>query len=202
MTAPPEVRQAHRLNSGSMSLFPQQFCDLVKEWLVDAEHPGIARVQTCAEIGRWEQPAGLKITLADGWAVVIQFVGSYGPNSPRGEPPTPESQIPLKDRDDYQAARAADERQAATVTRPARGAKPGMLAGEVLTMVEDLAKRADLPGVTEIRVGAPKLYTVSRQSLRVTFDDEATVTCYAVGMIPPGSTDFSHPAHEIPAGWF
>lgn len=200
MTAPSAVRRPTGLDSDAMSLFPDEFCVLAKQWLIDSEQPGIAKVQTCAEVGRWETPCGLKVTLSDGWAVVVQFVGSYGPDSPR-RPLTDEERVPLTERPDYRAARAADEAAAARVKPPPRSSKPSMRAREVLAIIQDLAKVTDLQGVEEVCVRVSKLYADPKPCLRVRFTDQSTVTGYVQGMLPPGSTQFPHPEHEVPAGW-
>lgn len=168
---------------------PYPFADLLKQWLADAGHPHVAQVQTCTEIGRHEQPAGVRVRFDDGWAFLLQVVRtSPDVGEAKGEmPPTP-------DLDGYRAARSADEAAARQVKPPARGGRPLVKAGAFLPVVLEAIKRADHPGVVSVEVSS----RTGRDTLRVSCTDRSTVYVLPVGFFPPGSTDLAHPAHQVP----
>lgn len=179
-------------------MYPGPFADLTKTWLLDADHPGIATVQTCAEVGRWENPVGVKVTLPDGWGIVVQMLGA-APNAGRTKGPEPEP-FPGTWQEHYRAARAAADTAAKTVRPAARGARPSMGGRDLLGVVLDVAKRADHPDVVE--AGWTEARTpAARPGLRVMFADRATVFCIIPGFVQPGATDFAHPNHQPPEEW-
>lgn len=177
---------------------PQTFVDLLKQWLVDANSPGITAVHTCPEIGRWEQPSGLRITCDDGWALLVGMVRA----SPPGGDPTPPSKGfdpgRLEDREDYKRARAAADAAAAKVPRSS-ASKPQARVNALLGVVVDVVKRADHAGVTGVEYssqgGRPP-------ALRVSCVDGSTVFGLPVGWFAPGATRFSHDEYKIPEGWY
>jgi hypothetical protein len=162
---------------------PKPFADLLKQWVADAGHPGVAEVRTCAEVGRHEQPMGVQITLTDGWAFVLQLVRT----SPDGGDRQGEGLDGLGwDREAYQSARVAADEAAAGVKPPARVGRPQAKTSDLLSLVLDAVKRADHPAVSAVEVA------------RVSCADGSTIFGLPVGFIPPGAASFGHPAHEIP----
>ncbi len=176
-------------------MYPGPFAELVKGWLIDADHPGIATVQTCAGAGRWENPIGVKVDLPDGWGIVVQMV-SAAPNVGRTKGPAP---APFDGtwQEHYRVARAAAD-SAAKAARPAqRGAKPAMSGRDLLGVALDVVKRADHPDVVDAD-WAETASQSDRPGLRIVFDDRSTVYCKIPGFQPPGATDFDHPNHQPP----
>lgn len=168
---------------------PYPFADLLKGWLSDAGHPHVAQVQTCAEIGRHEQPAGVRVRFDDGWALLLQVVRtSPDVGEPVGEvPPTP-------DLDGYREARAADEAAARQVRPSRRGGRPQVTAGAFLPVVLEAIKRADHAGVVSVEVSS----RTGRDTLRVSCADRSTIYVLPVGFMAPGETGLAHPAHDVP----
>jgi len=182
-------------------MYPQPFSDLVKQWLTDAAHPGVSRVQTCAEVGRWEHPVGVKLTLDDGWKVFVQMVGT-APPQPRTSPTPAVPAGDWKDDPAYRQARGtADVENRAVPTAP-RDAKPTLRVQDVLNLLVDVVKRADHPQVTEVQISKPDLKLGRfRPALRVRFVDDATVVGFVAGFSAPGSTDLAHAVHYVPKEW-
>jgi len=180
-------------------MYPQHLSGLLKRWLLDAEHPGVSDVRTCAEIGRHEQPVGVVVTLSDGWRMVWQAVGSYPPGGAANEnPDTPKpekfdgmwDQLP-----EYKAARKADEAAAKAYTGP-RSRKPAATADAIVALIVDVVKRADHAEIAHVE-------TVRRspdqpETVRIACDDKAMIYGLVAGFMPPGATSFSHPDHQIP----
>jgi hypothetical protein len=177
-------------------MYPGPFADIVKTWLLDADHPGIAAVQTCAEVGRWENPIGVKVTLADGWGIFVQMVGAAPPTG-RTKGPDPEPFTGAW-QEHYRAARAAADTAAKTVRPPARGAQPSMRGRDLLGVVLDVVKRVDHPDVVE--AGWTETQS-GRPGLRIVFDDRASVYCTIPGFQQPGTADFGHPNYQPPKEW-
>lgn len=168
---------------------PYPFVDLLANWLRDADHPGITRAQTCAEIGRHEQPAGVRITFDGGWAFLLQAVRTSpdGGEGPDDKPVQPNM-------DAYRKARVVDEERARAI-KPARGSQPALKVGALLPFILETIKRADHPGVTSVEVSS----RTGRDTLRVLCADRSTIHLMPVGFFPPGATELAHPAHAIPA---
>ncbi len=179
-------------------MYPSPFADLVKTWLLDADHPGITAVQTCADVGRWENPIGVKVTLPDGWGVFVQMIGA-APNDRRTKGPAPEPFTGTWQQH-YREARATADAAAKRTPPPARGAKPSIRGRDLLVVVLDVIKRADHPDVAEAG-WTDSVSETDRPGLRIVFDDRATVYCTIPGFQPPGATDFSHPNYQPPKEW-
>lgn len=176
---------------------PQPFVDLLKQWLTSHDHPGIGEVHTCADVGRWEHPVGVRVTLSDGWALLVGFVRSSPPGGDTDRPDLPQGS--WGDDPGYRAARKQADAAAAAVKAAARGGRPQAKVNDVLAILLDVVKRADHAGVASAEV-------VSRGGRRpvllVECADGSTLYGSAVGWLPPGGVDFAHPAYEIPDGWF
>ncbi len=175
---------------------PVLFVGLLKQWLLNAGHPGIVDVRTCAEVGRWEQPIGVRVTLTDGWGLVVQVVRSSpagGDQHSSDLPPGPWSGDPV-----YQQARTAADADTATVAK-VRGGKPRASVGQVLTVVLAAVTGAAHPDITAAEVSAKN---GGQPVLRVTCADGSTLYGLPAGWLAPGSAEFMHPAHAIPADWY
>lgn len=179
-------------------MYPYQLAGLIKQWLTTAEHPGITRVRTCAEIGRHEQPVGVALTLSDGWIFLMQCVGAApdGGNTNR-DPSYPPPDLPEEMWDEmpaYLAARKAFEQEQAAYVGPKSRhpqASPEALIREALKVTE----KAEHEHVTAVEVRE------KTGALKVVFADGSTVYGLAAGYIAPGETKLAHPAHDIPADW-
>lgn len=176
-------------------MYPGPFAELAKAWLLDADHPGIATVQTCTEVGRWENPVGVKVTLPGGWGIVVQMIGA-APNAGRTKGPSPEPFAGTW-QEHYREVRAAADTAAKSAQPAPRGARPAMSGRELLGIVLDVVKRADHPDVVEAGWTGNDPES-DRPGLRFVFDDQATVYCAIPGFQPPGATDFDHPNHQPP----
>ncbi len=171
---------------------PPRFADLLKHTVTAVAHPGVVRVRTCADIGRHEQPCGVRVDLTDGWALLVQVV--------RGAPPGGDSPDDgsWDDGVDYRAARVEADGEAATVTPLRKGGRPQARVGALLDLILGAVAGAD-PTIVSAEVSArPGAQPV----LRVTCADGATLFGLPVGWFAPGSTELMHPAHQIPADWY
>lgn len=179
-------------------MFPHQYAGLLKDWLAEAEHPGITQVRTCAEIGRWEQPVGVALTLSDGWIFILQCVGTApdGGNANR-DPQYPPPVVPegtWEEDPSYQQARKVFEQAQAGYTGPKSRqpqAPPAALVREALKATE--APEHEHIASVEIRE--------KTGALKVVFADGSTVFGLPAGYLPPGGVKMAHPAHDIPADW-
>lgn len=180
-------------------MFPAHFADLLKQWLTDAHHPGIAQVRACAEIGRWEQPVGVAITLSDGWRVVLQTVGGAPPGGFANANPDRSKPAPFAgmwdDRGDYQTARKVDEAAARAHNGP-RSQKPAATADAIMAVVVDAIRAAAHPEIVTVEL--VRRAADRPENLRVTCDDQSMIYGYLVGYMPPGAADYNHPAHQVP----
>lgn len=179
-------------------MYPYHMADLLKQWLTAAEHPGITQVRTCAEIGRWEQPVGVALTLSDGWIFLLQCVGAPPEERNRvrdpNYPPPDLPEVMWDEMPDYKAARKVFEReQAAYAGQRSRRpqASPQALIREALRVVEVAGH--EHVATTEVRE--------KTGSLKVVFADGSTVYGLAAGYIAPGGVELAHKAHEVPAEW-
>lgn len=177
---------------------PGPFADLLKGWLTDVQYPHVARVQTCAEVGRWEQPCGIQVTLDDGWAALIQVVRASPPGGDGDVPVQPEHRVPWRDRDDYRRARTVSDAEAAQVPTPQRGLGPWMRASEVLGALLHAVEHADYPDVVDAEIAETARYASNWMSLRVSCADGSTLYAFCVGFLPPGVTTLSHAPREMP----
>ncbi len=171
---------------------PYEFADLLKQWVTAAQHPGIAGVRTCADVGRWEQPCGIRVDLTDGWAFLLQVV--------RGAPPGGDHDgytAPPTGQDVYAAARAASDTETGKV-RALKGGRPQARVGVLLSVVEAAVAGA---GHEEVRTVVVSARPGGVPVLRVTTTDGAVLYGLPVGWFAPGSTVLMHPAHTIPADW-
>lgn len=181
-------------------MYPQTFADLLKDWLANAQHPGIATVQTCADVGWHEQPVGVMVTLSDGWRFVLQLVGSYPPRGTEGHNPDSPRPQPFPgnwaDRDDYRQARRRFEAEAAGH----RGAKPNRPQAAATTLLNWIGQVVELrqhPELSSVAVGPSS--AGGRNIIRVVCDDGSVINCLPVGFIPPGATAIAGGAHVMPA---
>lgn len=179
-------------------MYPHHMADLLKQWLTAAEHPGIVRVRTCAEIGRCEQPVGVALTLSDGWTFLLQCVGAApnGGNANR-DPNYPPPDLPEDMWDtfpDYLTARKVFEREQDAHAGPKSRrpqAPPEALTRVALRVIE----AADHEHITSVEIRE------KTGSLKVVCADGSAVFGLAAGYIAPGAVDLAHPAHVIPADW-
>lgn len=179
-------------------MFPYQFADLLKGWLAESEHPGITQVRTSAEVGWWEQPIGVALTLSDGWTFILQTVGAApdGGNANR-DPNYPPPAVPegtWEEDDGYRQARKVFERaQAGYVGVKSRRpqAPPQALIRQALKVTEG----AGHGHVSSVEVRE------KTGSLKVVFADGSTVYGMAAGYVAPGEAKMAHAAHAVPADW-
>ncbi len=166
-------------------MYPHQLAEHLAVWLGDAQHPGIAQVRTCADIGRWEQPVGVAVTLTDGWTWILQCVGGSPPGgdinrSPSSvNPDLPEG--PWEDMPAYQQARRAFEAEQAAYRGP-KTRTPQASVGSLLALSADVVRRYEHLGITSVE-------TPDRPVILIGFEDGAMVYARHAGFIPPGSTD-------------
>jgi hypothetical protein len=179
-------------------MYPHQFADQLRSWLASADHPGISQVRTCAQVGRWEQPVGVVIDLADGWRFLLQIVGTSpdGGDTARDpdDMPPPRFDGDWQGRFDYQQARAAFETEVAAWTGP-RSKKPQAGVTSLLAVAVEAVKRADHPKVATVEIPDGKLV------LKIVFTDGSAVHGLPAGYLTPGTPDLAHKAHDIPKEW-
>lgn len=179
-------------------MFAYQFADLLKGWLAAADHPGITHARTCADIGRWEQPVGVALTLSDGWIFILQCVGTApdGGNTNR-DPQYPAPDLPegaWEDNPTYRAARKVFEQQQAAYSGP----KPRQPQATPAALIREALKVTEGAGHEHIAAVEIREKT---GALKVAFADGSTVFGLTAGYIAPGGTKLAHPAHDIPADW-
>lgn len=183
-------------------MYPDRFAEHLKGWLVEAHHPGVVAVHTCAEVGRWEQPVGVMLTLSDGWRFLLQVVGAYpqgGAANERSDVARPERfDGAWQDRDDYRQARRAFEQEAGTYNGP-KSRRPQAGVAVLLDHIGDVIKRADHPELATVEVDPSA--GGDRQILRILCDDKSAIHGLPAGYLAPGATDLAHPAHQIPKEW-
>lgn len=168
-------------------MYPAQFVENLAVWLAGAQHPGIAQVRTCADIGRWEQPVGVAVTLSDGWTWILQCVGgspSPGGNERRAatsqRPDLPEG--PWEDMPAYREARSQFGAEQAAYDGPRPRIHQASVAS-LLALVVEVVKRHEHLGIKSVEMRE------SRPVAVITFEDRATVYCRHAGFIGPGATE-------------
>ncbi len=167
-------------------MYPHQLAEHLAVWLSDAQHPGIAQVRTCAQIGRHEQPVGLAVSLTDGWTWILQCVGGSPPHggderraATSVRPDLPEG--PWEDMPAYQEARRAFEADQAAYRGP-KTRQPQASVGSLLALTADVVRRFEHLGITSVE-------TPDRPVILVGFEDGAMVYARHAGFIPPGATE-------------
>ncbi len=154
-------------------------------WLSDEQHPGIAGVRTCAEIGRHEQPVGVAVGLTDGWTWILQCVGGSPPGgdvnrSPSSaRPDLPEGA--WADMPAYRHARIEFEAEQAAYNGP-KTRQPQASVGSLLALTADVVRRFEHLGITSVE-------TPDRPAILVGCEDGAMVYARHAGFIPPGATE-------------
>lgn len=172
-----------------VTLRPATFAHLLQQWLTDALHPGINRVRTCAAIGWVEQPCGVHIATADGWALLLQVVRT----SPAGgDQPAGEDEVWSEPA--YRAARVVFDAEA---HRP--GVKPTKPRASVSALLDVVVTAVWAGGYPEAAVCGG---VDGRPVLAVTTTDGATLFGLPAGWFAPGAVALQHPAHQIPADWY
>jgi hypothetical protein len=179
-------------------VFPHHMADLLKQWLSAADHPGMTQVRTCAEIGLWEQPVGVALTLSDGWIFLLQCVGAApnGGNVNR-DPNYPPPDLPAEMWDEmpaYKAARKVFEREQAAHAGP-KSRRPQASPQALLREALRVAEAAGHEHIASVEIAE------KTGSLKVVCMDGSTVYGLAAGYIAPGASELAHKAHEIPAEW-
>ncbi len=179
-------------------MYPHTFANLLRDWLAHAEHPGLAQVMTCADIGRWEQPVGVAVTLTDGWTFILQCVGTApdGGNANR-DPAFPAPDLPegsWEDDEAYRLARKQFTERQGTYTGP-RSRQPQASPEALLHLALQVTESAGHAHVVSVEIRE------ATGTLKVVCADGSTVFGLAAGYLPPGEVKMSHPAHDIPAAW-
>ncbi len=179
-------------------MYPHTFADHLRDWLARAEHPGLAQVRTCADIGRWEQPVGVAITLTDGWTFILQCVGTTpnGGNANR-DPRFPAPDLlegSWEDNVNYRTARTLFEKEQRTYTGP-RSRQPQASPEALLHLALQVTEGAGVDHIASVEIRE------KTGSLKVVFADGAAVFGLAAGYIPPSEVKMPHTAHDIPAAW-
>lgn len=179
-------------------MYTHHVVDELKNWLVNANHPGITRVRTCEEVGWSEQPVGVMIDLSDGWRFVLQCVGVApdGGNVNR-DPSYPPPDLPDVMWDEMPTYRANRKKFEDEVRGQAgsNSRKPQASPRALMTVALDLIKKAGHDGIASVDIRD------DRPTVRVTCTDGSKVYCMAAGYIAPGESKLAHPAHAIPADW-
>lgn len=167
-------------------MYPHQLAEHLAVWLGDAQHPGIAQVRTCADIGRWEQPVGVAVTLSDGWTWILQCVG--GSPSPGGDAKRAPSSIrpdlaegSWEDMPAYREARRRFEAEQAAHNEP-RPKIHQASVGSLLGLTADVIRQAAHNAIATVE-------TPDRPVILIGFADGAAVYARHAGFIPPGTTD-------------
>ncbi len=170
---------------------PQPFVDLLERWVANAHHPAVAKVWTCAHIGRPDQPYSPILTLDGDWTAVVQVVATSPPQGDQGEPTV------LPNCEDL----AAEFDDAQQRVKAARGGMPPAGEGAILQLLLDAIKTADHADVADVFESKPGVYTKPSRSITVRCADGYTLYVFVVGYLPPGHTVFPHPIRDMPEGW-
>jgi hypothetical protein len=166
-------------------MYPTQFAEHLAVWLSDAQHPGVVQVRTCADIGRWEQPVGVAVTLSDGWLWVLQCLGGSpaggdvkrSPSSVR--PDLPEGS--WEDMPVYQQARRAFDAEQAAYSGP-KTRLPQASVASLFALAAEVVRRHEHLGIASVE-------TPDRPVLLIGFADGAAVYGRHAGFMAPGSTE-------------
>lgn len=179
-------------------MYPHHVADLLKQWLTAAEHPGIVRVRTCAEIGRCEQPVGVALTLSDGWTFLLQCVGTAPDGGDANRDPNfPPPDLPEGMWDElpaYLAARKRFEQEQGAYAGP-KSRRPQAPSEALIRQALKVSEAAEHEHIASVEIRE------KTGSLKVVFADGSAVFGLAAGYIAPGAVDLAHPAHVIPADW-
>ncbi len=180
-------------------MYPHQMAEHLRDWLSSADHPGIAQVRTCLQVGRWEQPVGVLLDLSDGWRFLLQCVGSSptpGGDAARDPDDMPPARLDgdWQGRFDYQQHRKAFEAEVAAWSGP-RSKKPQATVTSLLAVAVEAVKRADHVKVQSVEIPDGRL------DLKVAFTDGSVVYGLPAGYLAPGAADLAHKAHEVPKEW-
>lgn len=179
-------------------MYPRHVADLLKQWLTAAEHPGITRVRTLAEVGWHEQPVGVLLDLSDGWRFVLQCVGTApdGGNANR-DPKYPVPEVPAGTWEEdpaYQEARRKFEAEVRGHAGP-KSRRPQAPPRALMTVALAATEKADHDGIASVTIRD------DQPTLRITCTDGSMVFALAAGYLAPGETKMAHPAHAVPADW-
>ncbi len=166
-------------------MYPAQLAEHLAVWLADAQHPGIAQVRTCAQVGWHEQPVGVAVTLTDGWTWILQCVAGSPPGGNANRAETSQAPEPFEgvwaDRPDYQEARRTFEAEQKAHKGPRSRVQQAAVAS-LLGLAAEVIRRQGHVGVDSVEMP-------DRPVLLVRFADKAMVYARHAGFIPPGSTD-------------